>query len=398
MRLGIDASNLRSGGGITHIVELLAAARPQEHGIAKVVIWASGDTLKKLPSQPWLDCIHEPMLDQSLPVRLYWQRFKLPNLARQSCDLLFAPGGSSSGRFRPFITMSRNMLPFESTEWRRYGFSWMAAKMFLLKFSQSRSLREADGVIFLTEYARTVVKQAARLGGSQLVIPHGINQRFFCPPRKQKPIDQYSTDNPFKLLYVSKVEPYKHQWRVVEAVAELRRRGLPIALELVGEPECAMAGQWLRNSIQRNDPDGQFIRHLGGAPHSELPGLYHNADAFIFASSCENLPNILLEAMAAGLPIASSNHGPMPEVLGAAGVYFNSESPAQLESAIQLLAEDRKLRQYFAETAYIQAQRYSWQRCANETFSYLARMERKLRGLETFVNGEIKTFPQTSTQ
>src|SRR6185295_7433551 len=133
---------------------------------------------------PWLERIHEPMLDRSLPARLYWQRVKLPQLAREHCDCLFVPGGSFNGAFRPFITMSRNMLPFESAEWRRYGFSWMAAKMFLLRFSQSRSLRNADGVIFLTEYARSVVARTAGLdaagrNGAQLVVPHGVNSRFF---------------------------------------------------------------------------------------------------------------------------------------------------------------------------------------------------------------------------
>jgi len=401
MRLGIDASNLRSGGGVTHIVELLEAARPQEHGIARVVVWASGDTLRKLPSRPWLDSVHEPMLDRSLPVRLYWQRTRLPRLARQSCDCLFVPGGSFGGGFSPFVTMSQNMLPFESNERNRYGFSWMAAKMWLLKFSQSRSLRDANGVIFLTEYARLVIKREAKLNRSHLVIPHGINQRFFLPPREQMPISSYSQNRPFKLLYVSKIEPYKHQWRVVEAVARLRNRGMPLALDLVGEPECPAAAQRLNEAIGQADPNGRFIHHLGGVPHAEVPGRYHKADAFVFASSCENLPNILLEAMASGLPIASSKHGPMPEVLKAAGVYFDPESPAQIESAIQLLVEDYSLRQYFADTAYAEAQQYSWDRCASETLSYLATIGAQAVGQRSFSGGETNrntALPQASVR
>lgn len=372
MRLGIDASNLRSGGGITHIAELLQAARPQEHGIAKVVVWAGGDTLRQLPSLPWLEQVYEPMLDKSLPARLYWQKMKLPHLARQSCDCLFVPGGRTGGGFRPFVTMSRNMLPFESKEWHRYGFSWMAAKMFLLGFSQIRSLRNADGVIFLTEYARSVVCRTARLKRDHPVIRHGVNRRFFLSPREQKPIEQYSQSRPFKLLYVSKVEPYKHQWSIVEAVSKLRWGGLPISLELVGEPECPMAMQLLNQAIRKADPCHRFIQHLGYMPHSSLPDCYHNADGFIFASSCENLPNILLEAMASGLPIACSNHGPMPEILGEAGVYFDPEWPEQVAAAIQVLVEDSALRRFFADSAYERAQEYSWERCASETFAYLS--------------------------
>jgi len=385
MRLGIDASNLRTGGGVTHIVELLEAARPQELGITKVVLWAGQQTLRQLPERmdkPWLEYVHEPLLDRSLPARLYWQRVKLPRLARQHCDCLFVPGGSFSGAFRPFVTMSRNMLPFESREWSRYGFSWMAAKMFLLRFSQSRSLRNADGVIFLTEYARSVVtpmaglptaeRNAAGRNNAQLVIPHGVHPRFFREPREQRLIAQFSPDRPFNLLYVSKVEPYKHQWRVVEAMGMLRQRKLPVTLSLVGEAACSASARRLKETIRKVDPHGEFIHQLGNVPHAKLPDFYHNADGFVFASSCENLPNILLEAMASGLPIACSDHGPMPEVLGPAGVYFNPECTAELAAAMQLLVEDRALRQYFAETAYERAQRYSWERCASETFSYLA--------------------------
>ncbi len=83
MRLGIDASNLRAGGGVTHLVELLCAAQPQEHGITRVVVWAGQNTLKQIPAKPWLERVHEPMLDQPLPVRLYWQKVKLSQLAKQ---------------------------------------------------------------------------------------------------------------------------------------------------------------------------------------------------------------------------------------------------------------------------------------------------------------------------
>jgi glycosyltransferase involved in cell wall biosynthesis len=158
----------------------------------------------------------------------------------------------------------------------------------------------------------------------------------------------------------------------VEAVAKLRWGGLPISLELVGEPECPTSVQLLNEAIRKADPCHRFIQHSGHMPHSSLPDCYHNADGFIFASSCENLPNILLEAMASGLPIACSNHGPMPEILGEAGVYFDPEWPEQVAAAIQVLVEDSALRQFFADSAYDRAQEYSWERCANETFAYLS--------------------------
>src|SRR5262249_3464597 len=98
-----------------------------------------------------------------------------------------------------------------------------------------------------------------------------------------------------------------------------------------------------------------------------------------FASSCENMPNILLEAMSAGLPIACSKLGPMPEVLGDAGEYFDPENPAEIAVAIEKLVRSPDLRERNAALAVGRSQQLSWERCARETFSFLAECVRQER-------------------
>lgn len=84
------------------------------------------------------------------------------------------------------------------------------------------------------------------------------------------------------------------------------------------------------------------------------------------------MSNILLEAMAAGLPIACSNRGSMPEVLGDAGVYFDPEKPEDIVRALQELIDSPTLRTQKAKAAFERVKAYSWQRCASETFNFLA--------------------------
>jgi len=104
-----------------------------------------------------------------------------------------------------------------------------------------------------------------------------------------------------------------------------------------------------------------------------LPALLSSADLFIFASSCENMPNTLVEAMAAGLPIACSDRGPMPEVLKDGGVYFDPENPDSIANAIEnLLVHPEKCQQLAARARELASQ-YSWRRCAEETFSFIVR-------------------------
>lgn len=373
--LGIDASNLRAGGGVTHLLELLRAADPRVHGVSEVIVWGGQKTLDRIEDRPWLVKSHQPTLNKGLPSRTLWQRFKLSKLARiAGCDVLFVPGGSYAGNFHPVVTMSQNMLPFEWREMRRYGLSGKLFRYLLLRFCQAKSFRKCSGVIFLTKYAGSTIMNILKSHeGISTVIPHGISERFFLEPRKQKPVSHYSMYNPFRLLYVSIINFYKHQWHVVKAVAELRRKGIPVRLDLVG-PAYQPALHRLHKAIACLDPHGNFISYHGTIDYNKLEQWYHKADGFVFSSSCENMPIILLEAMAAGLPIACSKRGPMPEILGDGGVYFNPEQPQEIADAIQTLLEKPTLRQNCISSAFKTAQRYSWQRCAKETFSFLAKV------------------------
>lgn len=373
MIVGIDASNIRAGGGVTHLVELLRAAQPQAHGFSRVVVWGGQASLARIEERPWLVKSHQQLLDKRLPWRAFWQRYRLSRLARSAgCAVLFVPGGSYAGDFHPVVTMSRNLLPFEWRELRRFGWSWLTVKLLLLRMVQARTLRRADGIIFLTRYARDVVMRVIRRTDAETtIIPHGIDARFLQPPREQFPAGYYSTARPLRLVYVSIVDMYKHQWHVAEAVALLRRNGTPVALELIG-PAYPAALKRLNAALARLDPAGAFIRYAGAVAHAALHLQYAHQDVCLFASSCENMPNILLEGMASGLPIACSNRGPMPEVLCEAGLYFDPESAGDIARALGDLIASPELRARLAHASFERARAYSWSRCAGETFRFLA--------------------------
>ncbi len=379
--IGIDATNLRSGGGVTHLVELLRLAQPVALGIERVVVWGGTPTLNSLDNQSWLDKRILPELDKGLLQRTLWQRLRLSQAARnEGCHVLFVPGGSYVGDFHPVVTMSRNLLPFEMLELRRFGWTLYTLKLLLLRLTQSRSFKKADGVIFLTQYAREMVlRVTGKLRGQNCIVPHGINPRFNSSPKLQHPIADYDDTHPYRVLYVSIIDQYKHQWHVVEAVAALRKRGLPIVLDLVG-PAYPPALQRLNTTIGRVDNQRRWVHYHGAIAFDELHLRYANADLGLFASSCENMPNILLETMASGLPVACSNRGPMPEILGEAGVYFDPEQPEDIARALLEIIESPALRAELAQDSFARAQQYSWRRCAEETLAFLDAVVRQHSG------------------
>lgn len=367
--LGVDASNLRAGGGLTHLYELLQSAEMIHRGFDKVVVWGSRATLSGLPSYSWLEPVHCPMLERSLPVRALWQRFVLPRLARESgCVVLFVPGGTDRSGFSPMVTMCRNMLPFDVKERSRYGLSYFGVKLWALRRAQAATFARSTGVIFLTDYAlRSVTAQVSHLPRQIAVIPHGLNERFF---RKARATHPPSTGT--RVLYVSSIFLYKHQEVVVSAVASLRRQGLEVTLDLVGNgPRDEVAR--LSSAIADVDPRGEYISLHRSVPYEGVTSFYHRADICVFASTCENMPNILLESMASGAAVVSSNVEPMPEILGDAGEYFDATSDADLADKLCALISEPGKRKRFAEAAQRRARNYSWSVCAERTFEFLNR-------------------------
>src|SRR6218665_3812695 len=122
MRIAIDASNIRVGGGLTHLVELLRVADAQQHGFDRIMVWARQSVPDKLDDRDWLDKRTDPVLEQNFIKRAVWQRRRLGRLAQEAgATLMFVPGGAVVASFAPVVTMSRNMLPFEWREMRRFG-------------------------------------------------------------------------------------------------------------------------------------------------------------------------------------------------------------------------------------------------------------------------------------
>lgn len=372
MILGIDAINLRRGGGTTHLQEVLSVINPLQYGFKKVVLWGGSDLLRAIPKRTWLEK-HVVITPQtSAWGRLLWHT-KLPSIAKQrGCHLLFVPGGSLFLSTLPFVTMSRNLLPFDQQERARYLGTATGLKLSLLRITQKHTFRRARGLIFLTQHAQGVVEKSTGRLANKRIVPHGVNRRFFIPPRAQRKVSSCSPSDPFRLLYVSTIDLYKHADRVVEEVASLRRNTFwPLELNLVG-PAFPRALNKLMAALALHDPTGDWAKYRGNIPFPELHLAYRTADVGIFASTCENMPNTLLEKMAAGLPIVCSSKAPMPAILRRAGVYFDPERRGDLSRNLFGLIEDERHRIRLARSAYGQAGNFSWQACAKRTFEFLA--------------------------
>lgn len=370
--VGIDASRNRSGGAKVRLVGVLGGGDPARHGIEAVHVWAHRALLNELPDAPWLTKHNPPALERSLRSEVWWQLWSLPAaLRRHSCDVLLSMDAGTVSRFQPAVVMSQDMLSFEPGEMARYAYSKAYLRLVLLRYIQVSSLRRAAGALFLTDYAAALMQRYTGSLSSVRIIPHGIEETF----ARQSPRGAWApSTRPIRCLYVSNVDMYKHQWQVVRAVAKLRSEGFQLVLTLVGR-KSARAGRLLDRVIAEEGATG-FVELVEEVPHAMIADYLARSDLFVFASSCENMPNTLIEAMASGLPIACSERGPMPEILQDGGSYFDPERPESIAAAIKELLTDEQRRQASVARAKALAGKYTWARCANETWAFLAEIAR----------------------
>lgn len=370
MQLGIDASAPGSGGAKRHLIELLKEINPQDYGFNKVIIWGVDSLLDKLPDQEWLLIKTHPLLNKNLFFRIIWQIFlRDKTFKRHNIDILFCPFGTYVGSFKPFITMSQNMLIFDKKEKRRFPIlSILQLKLYILFYIQSNSFKKAAGIIFISKYAQTKINKILDLNSNlQKIIHHGVSSEFENNPSDN--LEKCETELKFRFLYVSTIWVYKHPINVIEAIQRLKNKGYNVELYLVGNPEEKYTSDKL-NKLLENKNYSEYVTWFKNVELNEVYEFYKSSDAFIFASTCENMPNILIEAMSSGLPIACSNYLPMPEFLEDAGVYFDPLSVSSIENALEQLLVNKVYRSNLAIKSFNLSKKYSWRKCSNETFNF----------------------------
>lgn len=373
MILCIDATSNGSGGARRHLSEILNVLIDSNiNYFNKIIVWGPDVLLKILPTHDIIEKKSARLLNKGLLGIILWQILYRDKEFSKAGDIFFSPFGNYIGNNRPYVSMSRNMLMFERNERKKFGFGYYRLKLKLGSIVNKISLKNSSAIIFISNYARKSISKQINIDNKNIkTIYHGISPEFKKKPIKQKKLIKYSFDKPFKLLYVSNILPYKYHFNLVSTIIKLRKKNLPISLTLVGKIDHKKSGFALNKIINNNSDNTSYIKWHQNVSLNSVKSFYHESDAFIYASSCENMPNILIEAMSSGLPIICSNKGPMKEFLKNGGLYFDPTDKKDLEYKLEFFIKNPNLREKLQRTSFELSKKYSWQRCANETADFL---------------------------
>lgn len=176
------------------------------------------------------------------------------------------------------------------------------------------------------------------------VIPYGVDTERFAPGTSSR------DDGTFRVLFVGQIGQRKGMSYLLKAYERFRRPNSE--LHIVG------------SFVAGHEVFGRFrhlFRHTPNVPQGELPALFGEADVFVFPSLIEGMPLVVLEAMACGIPVITTTHGPGDVVRdGVDGFLVPIRDPEAIELRLDQLYRDPALREQMGRNAREQALRHTW--------------------------------------
>jgi len=164
---------------------------------------------------------------------------------------------------------------------------------------------------------------------------------------------------------VGTLEPKKNQIRLIQAYARLKNnQGDSFPLVLAGKDGGDL--QNIRKLLQelRLEKDVILLNYVSD---TDIPWLYQNCFAFVFPSLFEGFGLPLLEAMALGAPVISSNNSCIPEITGEAALLVDAYREEEITEAMRLLASGEIKREILRDRGFRRARNFSWEKTARET-------------------------------
>ena len=200
-----------------------------------------------------------------------------------------------------------------------------------------------------------------------VVVYNAIEERFSKTPSEDaiaRVRERYQLNHPF-VLYVGNIKPHKNLVRLIEAFAELRRRGFDeLKLLIIGDEISKLPA--LRRAVHSHKLH-KHVRFLGYLEDETLASLYRLASVFVFPSLYEGFGLPPLEAMASGTPVVTSNVSSMPEVTGDAAVLVDPYSVDSIVEGIARVLKDPALSADLRRKGIARAREFSWDRSVQRT-------------------------------
>lgn len=252
----------------------------------------------------------------------------------------------------------------------RYAHTHPAARVRIMNKLLPRAIETVSEIIVDSHFVgREVIGQFGVAPGKVHAIHLGVSQDY--RPRAVADISQqllqYGLLPKSYILAVGTLEPRKNLIQAIDAFA-----GLPEAVRKATPLVIAGMKGWLSGQLEARislyESRGE-VRWLGYVPAQDLPLLYSGASMLVYPSLYEGFGFPVLEAMASGIPVITSDRASLPEVAGDVGIMVDPEDVDGLRGQMRRLIEDKTEADRRGALGVERARQFTWQVCAEKTLA-----------------------------
>jgi len=301
--------------------------------------------------------------------RIAWEQLALPALLRRAgAQLLHAMAFVG-----PLVQVCPCVVTVYDLSFLRYPEAFRPFNRWYLSCFTTLTARRARRVIAISESTKRDVVQRLGVPEERVdVVYCGVDPEF--RPLPEKDVAQFRRQHGLPdhfVLFLGTLEPRKNVATLIAAYAEWRKCQPDL-------PQLVLAGGkgwYYAHAFTRVQELGLADRVVfpGYLPADELPWWYNAAELFVYPSRFEGFGLPVLEAMASGTPVITSNSSSLPEVAGDAGRLVAPDDALELAATMQEVWQCKEVRRELAAKGVARAARFSWQRTAQGTVESYAR-------------------------
>jgi glycosyltransferase involved in cell wall biosynthesis len=230
------------------------------------------------------------------------------------------------------------------------------------------SARKSKQVITISEYSKKQIMEKYNISDNKITVTYcGVDEKF-CVLDNDADIERsllrFGIQKPF-ILAVGNLQPRKNIERLIRAYSKLRSSG-KVDLDLVLVGQVRWGSEAIFEEVESLGVKNN-IHITGYVSEEELIALYNKATLFVFPSLYEGFGLPLVEAMACGTPVISSNASCLPEVGGDAAYYFDPYSENGMMKAIEDVANSTSVQEKLIQNGFERASNFSWKSTAENT-------------------------------
>jgi glycosyltransferase involved in cell wall biosynthesis len=339
-----------------HLLQHLAREVAQTGDEIVVVSNKPIDTQAPLPPHVR---IHE---GHRFPVRIGWMQLRAASALRElRPDIAHFTNG-----MMPLGSPVATVVTVHDMSLRLYPRCHPVRRLVLNRPLMHVAIRQAQSIVTVSHSARRDLLRLHGVAPDRVSVVHEAASPAFRPITDRAHLEalraRYGLPRQF-ILYVGTIEPRKNLMRLMEAFANARRAGIPHHLVCVGPYGWAsrdLSGQIERLGIR------SAVRFTGYVPFDHLPAIYNLGDFFVFPSLYEGFGLPVVEAMASGIPVLTSNTSSLGEIAGDAAETIDPTDTEAMADAIWRLATDAQLRRQRSDLGLQRARAFSWSQAARE--------------------------------